>query len=137
LVVFVVNGSKVAQNLIKKGIKAGGVWHRVEAFTSGGPDSKCERHCGWGHIENKYDKKPQCAYCSGNHRTSDPKCNVVGCTAKQGSLCGHTLERCPNCKGNHIAFSSRCAKKSEAASAARQSRKTGYNGTARDVSGAG
>jgi hypothetical protein len=50
--------------------------------------------------------------------------------AKQGSLCGHTLENCPNCKGNYIAFSSRCAKKSEAAKAARQSRKTDTAGRA-------
>jgi hypothetical protein len=129
-VVFVVKGSKVAQNVMKKGIKAAGVWHRVEAFTSAGPDSRCELCCGWGHIENKCDNKPKCGYCSGNHRTSDHKCNVEGCTAKQGSLCGHTLEKCPNCKGNHIAFSSRCAKNSEAARAARQRRKTGTAGRA-------
>jgi len=50
--------------------------------------------------------------------------------AKKGSLCGHTLEKCPNCKGNYIAFSSRCVKKSEAAKAARQSRKVGTAGRA-------
>ena len=114
-VVFVVKGSKVAQNLIKKGIKAAGVWHRVEAFMNAGPDSRCDLCCGWGDTENKSGKKPKCGYCSGNHWTTDHKCNVVGCTAKQGSVCGHTLEKCPNCKGNHIAFSTRCAKKSEAA----------------------
>jgi len=129
-VVFVVKGSRVAQNSMKNVIKAAGVWHRVEAFTSAGPDSRCELCCGWGHIETKCGNKPKCGYCSGNHQTSDHKCNVVGCTAKQRSLCGHTLERCPNCKGNHIAFSSRCAKKSEAARAARQSRKTGTAGRA-------
>jgi hypothetical protein len=129
-VVFVVKGSKAAQKLIKKGIKAAGVWYRVEAFTNAGPDSRCELCCGWGHIESKCGSKPKCGYCSGNHRTSDHKCNVVGCMAKQGSLCGHTLEKCPNCKGNHIAFSSRCAKKTEAAKAARQSRKTGLAGRA-------
>jgi hypothetical protein len=48
---------------------------------------------------------------------------VVRCTAKQGSLYGHTLETCSNCKGNHIAFSSRCVKKREATEAAWQSRK--------------
>jgi len=55
---------------------------------------------------------------------------VVGCIAKQGSHCGHTLEKCPNCKGNHIAFSSRCVKKREATEAARQSRKIGLAGRA-------
>ena len=129
-VVFVVKGSRLVQSLIKKGIRAAGVWYRVEAFTNAGPDSTCELCCGWGHIENKCGSKPKCGYCSGNHRTSDHKCNVVGCMATQGSLCGHTLEKCPNCKGNHIAFSSRCMKKSEAAKAARQSRKTGTAGRA-------
>jgi len=127
-VVFVVKGSRLAQSLIKKGIKAAGVWYRVEAFTNAGPDSRCELCCGWGHIENKCGNMPKCGYCSGKHRTSDHKCNVVGCMAKQGSLCGHTQEKCPNCKGHHIAFSSRCAKRSEAAKAARQSRKTGTAG---------
>jgi len=47
---------------------------------------------------------------------------VVGRAATQGSLCGHTLEKCPNCKRNHIGFSNRCAKETEAAKAARQSR---------------
>jgi phage FluMu protein Com len=50
--------------------------------------------------------------------------------AKQGSLCGHTLEKCPNCKENHIMFSSKSAKKSEAATAPRQSRKTETAGRA-------
>jgi len=55
---------------------------------------------------------------------------VVGCTAKQGSLCGHTLEKCPNCKRSHIAFSSRCAKKREATKAVQQNRKIGLAGRA-------
>jgi hypothetical protein len=129
-VVVVVNGSTMAQSLIKKGIKAVGVWYRVEAFTNAGPDSRCDLCCRWGQIDTKCGNKPKCGYCSGNHRTSNHKCNVVVCLAKQGSLCGHRLEKCPNCKGNHIAFSSRCAKKSEAAKAAQQIRKTGPAGQA-------
>ena len=121
-VVFVGKGSKLVKGLVKKGIKAVGVWYRVGAYTNAGPDNRCELRCGWGHIENKCSSKPTCGYCSGHHQTSDHKCNVVGCTAKQGSLCGHTLEKSPNCKGNHIAFSNRCAKKTEAAKAARQSK---------------
>jgi hypothetical protein len=35
------------------------------------------------------------------------------------------LEKCPNCKGNHIAFSSTGTMKSKAAKAVQQSRKTG------------
>jgi len=96
-VVFVVKGSRLAQSLIKKGIKAAGVQYRVEAFTNAAPDSRCELCCRSGHIEAKRGNKPKCGYCSGNHRTGDHKCNVVGGMAKQGSLCGHTLEKCPNC----------------------------------------
>jgi hypothetical protein len=40
------------------------------------------------------------------------------------------LEMCPNCKSNHIAFSNRCAKRTEAAKVAGQSRETGSAGRA-------
>jgi hypothetical protein len=106
-VVFVVKESKVAQSLVRKGIKTAVGWFGVKPYTNERPDSRCEVCCGWGHIENMCGSKPKCGYYSGHHRTSDHKCNVVGCTEKQGSLCGHRLEKCPNCKGNHIAFSSR------------------------------
>jgi hypothetical protein len=48
------------------------------------------------------------------------------------------MEKCPNFKGNHITFSNRCAKKTEAARAARQSRKTELKGhtSMREVTGA-
>jgi len=129
-VVFVVKGSKIAQSLVKNGIKVVGVWYRVETYTNEGPDSRCELCCGWGHIENMCSSKPKCGYCSGHHQTSDHKCNVVGCTAKQGSLYSDTLEKCPNCKGNHIAFSIRCMKNKEATEAAQQSRKIELAGRA-------
>jgi hypothetical protein len=99
-VVIVVRGSRLAQTFIRKGIKAEGVWYRVKAFTNAGHDCRCELSCGWGHIEHKCGSEPKCTYCSGNHRTSDHKCNVVWCMAKQVSCCGHTQEKRPNCKGN-------------------------------------
>jgi len=40
------------------------------------------------------------------------------------------LEKCPNCKGNHIAFSGRCVKKTEATEVARQIRKVRLGGQA-------
>jgi hypothetical protein len=114
LVVFIVMGSRVVQNLIKKGIKAAGVWYQVQAYTKKGPISRCELFCGWGLIENMCGTRPRCGYCTAHDLMSDQKCNLVGCTAKHRALCGHTLENCPNCKGNHIALSSRFAKKPEA-----------------------
>ena len=113
-VVFAVQGNKVAQRLVKEGIKAGGVWYRVEPCVNEGPDSRSQYCCGRCPIDSKCSGKPACGYCSGLHHTSTHKCNVVGCIANQGSLCGHTHEKCPNCKINHIAFSSRCTKKAEA-----------------------
>jgi hypothetical protein len=127
-VVFVVKGSKVAQGLIKRDIKAAGVWYCVEQYTNAGPNSRCELSCGWGHIESKCSSQPTCGSCSGSHRTSNHECNVVGCTAKPGSLCGHTQEKRLNCKGNHIACSSRRVKKTEAANAAQESGSMGASG---------
>jgi hypothetical protein len=92
LVVFVIKLTRLAHSLTNKGIKAAGVWYRVEAFTNAGPDSRCELCCRCGHIDNKFGNKPKCGYCSGNHHRSDQKCNIVGCMAKQQSLCGHKLE---------------------------------------------
>jgi hypothetical protein len=46
-VVFVVTGSRVAQSLIKKYIKEGGVWYRVEMYTNEVPDSRCELCYRW------------------------------------------------------------------------------------------
>jgi hypothetical protein len=82
-VVFVLKWNKVAQSLVKKGIKKAGVWYRVETYTNDGPDSRCELCCGWGHIVNKCGSKPKCSYCSGHHQTSHHTCNVVGRTTKQ------------------------------------------------------
>jgi len=62
-VVFFVKGSKVAQSLVKKGIKAAGVWYRVETCKNEGLDTSCELCCGWGHLENKCGSTPKHAYC--------------------------------------------------------------------------
>jgi hypothetical protein len=45
-VVFVTKGSKLGQSVAKKGIKAAGVWHRVETYTNKRPDTTCELCCG-------------------------------------------------------------------------------------------
>jgi len=96
LVVFVVNGNKVTQGLVKMGLKAAGVWYRVEAYTNAGSHNRCGLFCGRGHIETKCGNTPTCGYCSGHHRTRVHKCNVPEGTAMQESHCGHTLEQCPN-----------------------------------------
>jgi len=90
-IVFVAKGSKAVQFLMKNGIKAAGGWYRVEAFTNTCSDRSCEICCGWGHIERKWNSEPRSGYSPGHQWRSNHKCNVVGCTAKQESLCGHTL----------------------------------------------
>ena len=124
-VIFVVKGSKVARRLVMEDIKEVGVWYKVEPFTNAGPDSRCEHCWGWGHIESKCSGMPVCGDSSGPHHTSNHKCNIVWCTAKQGALCGHTQEKCPNSRRNHIAFSSRWAKKTEVTRVAREKGRTG------------
>jgi hypothetical protein len=66
-----------------------------------------------------------CGYCSGHRQTSDHKRNVVGFMVKQSSLCGPTLETCPNCRSKNNAFSNRCMKKAKAPRAVRPSRMIG------------
>jgi hypothetical protein len=122
-VVFMVKGKKVAQRLVSKGVNAVGVLYKVEPYTNAGPDSLCELCCGWGHTESKCNNPPKCSYCAGPHRLDEHRCNIVGCGSKQGASCCHTQEQCPNCKGNHIAFSGKCAKRTEAVRMARQSRR--------------
>lgn len=89
----------------------------VVPFINMGLDSRWELCWGWGHIASQCSNLPMCGYCSGPHRTRDHKYNGMGCNAKQDTLCGHTgtPEKCHNCKGNQIAFNSRCAKMTEAA----------------------
>jgi len=138
--VIELKGHPVAQRLVFEGINAAGVWYRVEPFTNVGPDSWCEDCWSWGHIESECRGIPACVYWSGPQRTSTDRCNVVGCSAKQGSLCGHTQEKRPNCKGKHIALSSRCAKRAEATSEAGDRRRRDSAGrttqTTRPTSGA-
>jgi hypothetical protein len=104
-VIIIAKGSMVAMGMEKKGIKAAGGWYRVETYTNTGPVNTSEPSCGCGHIKNKGGTKPTCGYSSSHHWARDHKCNIVGSTAKQGLLCGHTPKKSPKCIGNHIAFS--------------------------------
>ena len=90
-----------------------------------GPDSRCELCNVCGHIQNNCGSNPKCSNYSGYHRRSDYKCNALGCMAKQGSLCGHTLKKCPNFNRNLIIFSSRCKKRYKATNVGQQGRETG------------
>ena len=124
-VVFAVKGSKMAKRVLKGGVRAAGVKYDVERFMTAGPDSFCGICSGWGHVEAKCGslKMPACMLYAGRHLTKDHKCNVVGCKANAGQNCTHNVDKCVNCKGNHIAKANVCAKKQEAIKIAREERR--------------
>jgi len=125
-VVFAVKGSKMAEKVLKGGLRAAGVKYDVEKFVNAGPDSFCGVCSRWGHVDVKCGslKMPACMLCAGRHLTKDHKCNVVGCKANAGQNCAHNVDKCVNCKGNHIAKANCCVKKQEAIKVAREERRT-------------
>jgi len=125
-VVFAVKGSKMAEKVLKGGLRAAGVKYDVERFMTAGLDSFCGVYSRWGHVEAKCGalKMPACMLCAGRHLTKDHKCNVVGCKANAGQNCTHNVNKCINCKGNHIAKANVCVKKQEAIKTAREERQT-------------
>jgi len=125
-VVFAVKGSKMAEKVLKGGLRAAGIKYDVEKFMNAGPDSFCGVCSRWGHVEPKCGslKMPACMLCTGRHLTKDHKCNVVGCKANAGQNCTHNIDKCVNCKGNHIAKANCCIKKQEAIKTAREERRT-------------
>ena len=104
-VVFAVKGSKMAKQLLIGGLRTAGITYDVERLVNAGPDSFCRACSRWGHVDAKCGslKMPVCMLCAGSHLTKDHKCNVVGCKAKAGQNCTHNVNKCVNCKGNHIA----------------------------------
>jgi len=88
-VVFAVKGSKLAERVLKGGLRAAGMKFDVEKFIKAGPDSFCGVCSRWGHVEAKCGslKMPACMLCAGRHLTKDHKCNVVGCKANAGQNC--------------------------------------------------
>jgi len=125
-VVFAVKGSKMAEKVLKGGLRAAGVKYDVEKFVNAGPDSFCGVCSRWGHVDVKCGslKMPACMLCAGRHLTKDHKCNVVGCKANAGQNCTHNVDKCVNCKRNHIAKANCGVKKQEAIKVAREERRT-------------
>jgi hypothetical protein len=114
-VVFAVKERPAADRLRMKGIRAAGIYYAVERYVPAGPDAICAWCCAWGHIEEKCEQStPRCMWCAGNHRSSDHRCLVTGCSAKPGDRCQHTTEKCCNCGGKHNARSKHCLQKTEA-----------------------
>ena len=94
-VVFAVKGSKIAEKVLKGGLRAAGVKYDVEKFMNAGPDSFCGVCSRWGHVDSKCGSlmMPACMLCAGRHLTNDHKCNVVGCTANAGENCTHNVDK--------------------------------------------
>jgi len=66
---------------------------------------------------------PASMLCAGRHLTKDHKCNMVGCNANAGQNCTHNVDKCVNCKGDHIVKANCCVKKPEAIKTAREERR--------------
>lgn len=113
--VFIITWGKVTWSLVFKRSIVGHLLYWVEAYLNAGTDTRFKLYCGWGHIENKCSSNAKYSNCSGPHLRRDHTCNLVGSTAKQRSLSSHTLEKCPNRKGNYIMSSCRCVKTTIAA----------------------
>jgi len=98
----------------------------LEKFINAGPDSFCGVCSRWGHVEAKCGslKMPACMLCAGRHPTKDHKCNVVGCKPNAGQNCTHNVDKCVNCKGNHIAKANCCVKEQEAIKTTTEERRT-------------
>jgi len=125
-VVFAVKGSKMAKKVLKGGLRVAGVKYNVERFMTARQDSFCGVCSKWGHVEAKCGslKMPACMLYAGRHLTKDHKCSVVGCKANAGQNCTHNVDKCVNCKGNHIAKANVCVKKHEAIKMVREERRT-------------
>lgn len=111
----------MAQKLLTGVITAAGVWYKGELFMNAGPDSFSNLRCEWDHIKSMCASQTSCGYCLGSHRTIKHQCNIVGCTSKQAALCSLMQEIYRNYKGNHIAFSGRCARMADAVRVAQAS----------------
>jgi len=125
-VVFAVKGSKMAEKVLTGGLRVAGGKHDAEKFVNAGPDSFCAVCSRWGHVEVKCGslKIPVCMLCARRHLTKDYKCNVVRCKANAGQNCTHNVDKCINCKGDHIAKANCCVENQEAIRTAREERRT-------------
>jgi len=125
-VMFAVKGSLIAESVLKGGLRPAGVKYDVEKFMNAGPDCFCGVCSRWGHVDSKCGslKMPACMLCTGRHLTNDHKCNVVDCKANAAQNGTHNVNKCVNCKGNHIAKANCYVKKQEASKTARAERRT-------------
>jgi hypothetical protein len=91
-----------------------------------GPDYFCGVCTRWGQVEAKCGalKMPDWMLCVGQHLTKDHRCNVVGCKVNAGQNCTHNVDKCVNCKGNHITKANVYVKKQEAIKKVTDERRT-------------
>jgi len=125
-VVLAVKGSKMGAKVWKGGMRAAGIKQDVEQLVYAGPDSFCGPCSRWGHVDAKCGSLTMlaCMLCSWRHLTKDHKGNVVGCKADAGKNCTHNVEKCVNCRVNHILKANSCVKKQEAIKQAIEERHT-------------
>jgi hypothetical protein len=92
---------------------------QAEIFVLSKVDSLCTICNKWGHSEfHCYSRKPVCGICTGEHRTSEHKCEVATCKAVV-RMCEHTALKCSNCGEAHQVQDRRCRMKLAAIEIAR------------------
>ena len=52
--------------------------------------------------------------CSEPHKVEDYQYRVIGCSKDRGKICPYVTVKCANCKGNHMANSSRYSSRHKA-----------------------
>ena len=109
-VAIAVRGQEETDKIIRDRLSILGRHYRVDAVEVC-PDTICEACSRWGHGEhNCASPRLRCTLCATTHRTDEHACPVFQCEAPKGTVCVHTIAKCPNCRGPHEARSVYCPK---------------------------
>jgi hypothetical protein len=104
-VVLSLPSQEAAKSILKSGLFIFGTSVRVAKYIDSRPDTQCRNCLRFGHVQQSCRKEPRCNICAKPHSTNNHICNQ--CTSI-GSICEHTVLKCGNCDGPHMANSRTC-----------------------------
>ena len=110
-VIITIKDRATAEKVAKNGIRLGGRLRATAYFIEKRDEILCTKCGKKGHTTNSCEAQPndiRCVLCAGNHIVREHKCNVIGCNAKVGQACAHTIIKCCNCGAAHAANSTAC-----------------------------
>lgn len=100
MVVSVTNETEKAK-IRRSGLLVGGILLKVVNFQSSTVKSQCRKCLKYGHQATLCSKPAKCAYCAGEHLTTNHICS----TCKSSQQCAHVQKKCANCNStSHSAF---------------------------------